>query len=140
MEFKSQLVQAIELLGLCDKVIFIEEEQKVLLLTELRNKYVKENPRVLWIGLKTEPIILNDECDYDTDFVQSHIDNIFKNTDIFMLIEEDEDLLLSLNSSVVVNLLKECHLVEYSLFSKGFDKLFIENEHDQLLYIGSSLE
>jgi hypothetical protein len=138
MVSRKELSEALEALNLKDKAIFIEGEQKEMILTKLKSMYVKGNPRVLWIALNQRPVILNNGVyDYDSPFVQTHIDRIFENKDIYLLIEKEEDLLVELSSSLVMKVMDECYFAEYSVFSKDLERLFIETDHSQLLYIDS---
>lgn len=102
------------------------------LINKIKSKFVIGNPRVWWLDFLKEPVIYS----YNTKFLYEKIIIFFDETTIvWIVIEDDINILLLTSIHNFLKIVAECSYFEYNIINLELTKLVCENEHDQLLVI-----
>ena len=54
---------------------------------------------------------------------------------MWLVIEDDEQLLYKTNISHIINIISECSYFEYNIISQNFDRFLCENDHNEFLFV-----
>ena len=124
--------QSISILEKEDKVkIYVGQERKENL-KKIQDIFVNGNPRVWWIALKYKTIsfVFDQEEPYRriTDFFDAE-------ENVWIIIEDDERILLKANVSDIIDIISECSYFEYNIVSQNFDRYLCETDHNEMLFI-----
>ena len=130
--YEKEISDAISSLKIEDKVKIFTAEQKREVLQKIQAFFVVGNPRVWWLSLKYKPVtfIFEQENSYKriTDFFGEE-------EEVWLVIEDEEQLLYKTNISCIINIISECSYFEYNIITQNFDRFLCENDHDEFLFI-----
>ena len=131
-DYEKEIREAISILEIEDKVkIYVGQERKENL-KKIQDIFVNGNPRVWWIALKYKTIsfVFDKEEPYRriTDFFDAE-------ENVWIIIEDDERILLKANVSDIIDIISECSYFEYNIVSQNFDRYLCETDHNEMLFI-----
>lgn len=131
-DYEKEIREAISILEIEDKVkIYVGQERKENL-KKIQDIFVNGNPRVWWIALKYKTIsfVFDQEEPYRriTDFFDAE-------ENVWIIIEDDERILLKANVSDIIDIISECSYFEYNIVSQNFDRYLCETDHNEMLFI-----
>ena len=131
-DYEKEIREAISILEIEDKVkIYVGQERKENL-KKIQDIFVNGNPRVWWIALKYKTIsfVFDQEEPYRriTDFFDAE-------ESVWIIIEDDERILLKAIVSDIIDIISECSYFEYNIVSQNFDRYLCETDHNEMLFI-----
>lgn len=133
MSLREELEEAVKSIGLLYNEVLLENLTKESIISRIKQKFVKGNPRVLWLGFVEKPEFLQLE---DEEEVRTFLISEFgESTPVYFLIEEDDFFLLKVKTREVVSIILECRYFEYYVVDEGISKLFGENDHGDYMFL-----
>ena len=130
--FKEEISKTIKENNL--SLIEIEGVEKIFFIKNLYNRFIKNNPRALWLDFKYKPTSISYEKSIQDELVKL----IPEKEDIYFVVDDFniEYHIYKSNINDVFIFIEECvGLDEYYIVYDNFNKLFCENDHGELLFI-----
>jgi hypothetical protein len=111
----------------------IENERKQIIITNIKEGFVKNDPRALWVDFKYIPISI----DCNDDYPYHKIPNLVSNDDeiLYFIIDYFNEIFYVLEGNIksIMFFIEECEeLDEYYIVNNNFSNLICENDHDDL--------
>jgi hypothetical protein len=128
----SELINAIQELGIADQVSELTGDNKTSILKEIMEKFVDGNPRVWWLSFKKKPqnYIFEDEFQY------KRIVHFFNDNEICYFVTELNDLhIFKTSIKNIIDMINECSFFEYYIVNLNLTDLLCETDHGDLLFI-----
>lgn len=130
--YEKEIKDAISNLEIEDKIEEFTGEERRSILQKIQNFFVIGNRRVWWLSLRYKPesFVFEQEEPYKniTDFFAGE-------EEVWLVIEDDEQLLYKTNISHIINIISECSYFEYNIISQNFDRFLCENDHNEFLFV-----
>ena len=130
--YEKEIKDAILNLEIEDKVEEFTGEERRSILQKIQDFFVIGNPRVWWLSLRYKPesFVFEQEEPYKkiTDFFAG-------GEEVWLVIEDDKQLLYKTNISHIINIISECSYFEYNIISQNFDRFLCETDHNEFLFI-----
>lgn len=108
--------------------------EKKQITNKIKEVFVIDNPRALWLNFKYKPSSIK----YEGDYPHKKLPDIISNGEplLFLIDDNDEYYLFKGYLTAIMQFIEECAgLNEYYLVNLSFTKMACETDHGELLYI-----
>lgn len=103
-----------------------------------KETFVKDNPRVWWLGLKVLfEIVKPNKGQTFSEVLRERIPKSEKHFWFIPETEEEEFIVFEAELNAIELLIKECFFFEYNIIGKEFNWIIIENDHNEFVFAES---
>lgn len=128
----SELINAIQELGIAEQVLELIGDNKISILKEIKEKFITDNPRVWWLAFKKKP----QNCVFEDEFQYKRIVDFFNDKEICYFVTELDDLhVFKTAIRNIIDMINECSFFEYYVINLSLTNLLCETDHGDLLFI-----
>ena len=117
------------------QLLEIDGENKEQLINNIKDTFVRGNPRALWLGFKYIP----DSIKYEFDYPYLKIPELVDSNEILYFLIDDFNTNYYLLKGLINDIfffIEECEgLDEYYIVSEDIKRIICETDHDELLLI-----